>query len=318
MPSKLIIGSEETDLIDLEVCFKCKQSIFGLTSGCCENCGHWYHLGCADVTRRDIQKIIKEDKWTCSDTCLDENIVVPGSHEKSNKSNEFSMKKMCHVNNDDEHRLTNVERRINELSDKFIELDKSSKNIEYLLCQIEQDQYRNCIVIAGRFLKDVEPIDKVKKLLNTIGAGQLFTEVVSVSVLGDTGRKQSVIEVVGNNQQTRYQSILVKFKTNHAKTRVMERKKVFGQVLLSTPGNKTRKRYVTIRDYLSNYNMKLYNEVKKFKFSMGLAYCWIQNGRILLRESQKSKVILIKNVSMLDEIRQKHEKSRRKSIISCQ
>lgn len=83
----------------------------------------------------------------------------------------------------------------------------------------------------------------------------------------------------------------------------MDKKKTKRSLFANEIGlNTAPDRQIYIRDHLTTFKMKLFQEAKKIKYNLEFKYLWVKNSRIFLRQQADSVVYSIQSRNDINKI----------------
>ncbi|GJQ78640.1 hypothetical protein Trydic_g11744 [Trypoxylus dichotomus] len=105
---------------------------------------------------------------------------------------------------------------------------------------------------------------------------------------------------VNNKQRDQSRPVLVQFVSRKKCTEFKEKKRT---ILINRDlDRRDSKRKIYIYEYLSNYHKRLLWDTKQYVKKNGFRYVWVQNGKILIRRNEGSKIYQIQQNADLNKI----------------
>lgn len=261
-----------------------------------------------DNTQR-IQKIVN-DQLEClrtelTDVKKENTEIVRSINFLSDKYDEIANKVDNNTRKDEANKL-----ELDSLSATAKQTDARLDKIEAGLNQQAQDSQKNNLVITG-LTKSQNPLDTFWKLAELIKADVSKNEVISVELLK---KYQPTTQQQNQAAKERFvaDTILVRFKSNEAKGRFIQAKATLGVAFASqvkevvAPSsngkNGSRPRAIYFRDHMTEFSMELFDKAKSKQTALKYRFLWTKNGRILMRQSENSKVHRISTIADLDKL----------------
>lgn len=247
----------------------------------CDRCEKWCHRNCLNMSKTSFKKHEKsKSEWLCP-KCL-------GNNSRDIINNQT--KKDAYTIGDIMEKLTEMDKKYTKLLERYEEqtiinreLREELQLIKRTLNTREQHELNNNIVIQGVPRKENEKVEeiveKIAKTLNVINNADKMYRLGSGS-----GNTAAPIKVIFKNADDKKKWMLAK-KSKEVTTAV------FGLNNNPTP--------IYINHDLTKQNLILFKAAKQFKKDNNYKYVWINNGKILLRQTDTSKTILIEDESDL-------------------
>lgn len=186
-------------------------------------------------------------------------------------------------------KLDEMDKKHNVLLEKFNEqlkinndLQEELKLIKQQLNKKEQNELKNNLIIQGVPYKDNENLgDLITKIGQNLEVplGRNYTAFR----MGKDSSKNSAIKVIFEEEKT--------------KAMLMKSKKRF-QLNSSHLGFATNCKVFLNHD-LTKANVRLYKAARQFKNEEGFKYIWMNNGNVLLRKDDNSKVMVVNSEEQL-------------------
>lgn len=212
------------------------------------------------------------------------------------KSLEFSMEQMEELRvastvKDVQKKLVLIEKRQEKEENESKEWKSKIRGLETLVQELNQKS-ENCKLELSGFPTNlnVEVNNIARELLSKVDGshiGQVTAERVS--------------KVYG--QQTNRTSIVMKFESVEKRNVILNKIKqekihLKAGDLLKT-GDPTP---VYVNEFLTSYYRRLFYEAKKLKMDKKYAYLWVEDGKILLKKTQDSRVVRLTSMEDLGKI----------------
>lgn len=187
-----------------------------------------------------------------------------------------------------EHRMILMERRVDKSESENKELKSKLRSMEIQVNGQNQKDYNTKIEISG--IKDSE-VDKdkvVKQILNKVEnkAEEIFFKSEKVTKKGENGKTSLVVEFRSRDIR------------NMVLTKIKE-KRLYTQLDDVFPNNGS---HVYINEALSPYYKKLMYQASKIKREKNYAFLWVNDGKILLKKAEGSKIMRLDCMDDLGKI----------------
>lgn len=183
-----------------------------------------------------------------------------------------------------------------------------------------QSDLKNNLVITG-LSKTAQPADTFWKLVELMRADIVREDVESVVLLKrhdaageQNNRHQAHNQQAPGQQESRQQTfvsdtILVRFRSNEAKGKLIRAKQALGIVfaeqvkgLVARSRDPQRPRVIFFRDHLTDDTMKLYELARASKERAQYKFLWTKNGQILMRKAEGSPVVRVNTAVDLEKL----------------
>lgn len=185
-------------------------------------------------------------------------------------------------------------------------LNNAVTNLEGQLNRIEQEKLKNNIVISG-VGKIEQPEEIFKRIIHKLEANILDEEILAVEVLN---KKKS-----DNTQKRGFANytLLIKLNTAKAKEELLKKKKAAGKLFTSQLMNAEsevqnrsghhRDKELFVRDHLTRYTQRLFEEAKQLQVAKVIKYLWTKNGRILASNGLQQRTVEIMSLDDINRLR---------------
>lgn len=310
-------------------CGKCNDEV---TDGVvCSSCDGYLHYGCSGISEVSYRKMGPEKKstWKCWQ-CRDQGKVTDNGIQKVLQEikllrSEFSPMKS------DIHKLTagvdHLNIKLEEMESRFCKLESRVTIVEEknstVISKLQHDLAAANLVIAT-LQCDKERSEQFSRLNNLeisgvpVASGENLHTIlnlvcVKVGVSLDERDVDRIHRVrrfdaaansaAGQQQPSRHPAIIVRFTRRVCKDRVlaaMRARRVLTSADLGLSGPTSN---IYMGDHLTPANKLLLRRARELKTVLGYQYLWIRDGKILMRKSDKSKVILIAKSEDLEKLK---------------
>jgi len=279
----------------------------------CNNCFMWFHVAClGKSSKSSMAKLAKLSQWFCSEKCSEnhQRNAEPKSVVKGSKlaiPENPTIKDLCQllIQHMDASRAD-----IDRVTRIIVDNEKKHTNeVRYLrseINQLKQQQIENNVIISGFPLKLLKPSDVVTKILEVLGAPEMFS--FSAQVLSEQRQKkqQQQHQHRKQQQQRKHQEavlIRVHFERRSMKTDFMAAIKQHGPFFANEINGGDSNNQIYIRDELTAYYNKLAYETRILKKDLQFQYCWFKNFRMLIRKTQNSRIYSFRSFEDLEEFK---------------
>ncbi|CAG9136586.1 unnamed protein product [Plutella xylostella] len=203
-----------------------------------------------------------------------------------------------------------------ELKDVLIKLKTATKTIENLknensVLSIKVADLTNRVASVEQHARECNvEIDCVpeNRNENIVEVVKKIAHTVSYDLANDDIRSCFRISKM-NKQSDRPRSIIAKLPSSRCRDELLAAVKVFNKSAphsdkLSTShlGIQGDKRFIFVSEHLSPVNKSLHAATRRIVKERGLKHCWVRNGQILVRKTDFSPIIIIKNLEMLNNL----------------
>lgn len=260
---------------DCQICYKIVQEEDEALL--CDKCERWSHRMCLGMNKTNYKKLEKsKNPWIClkcSNPASNKSTIKNMEPKKDNYTNSDIMEKLMEMDEKYSKLFAKYEeqRQINEDLKNELQVIKKQLNVK------EQQQLNNNIIIQGVPYKENEKVEEtIRKITNILG---VVNNAEKCFRLGSgNGSKLAPIKVVFKNSEDKEKWMLAK-KNKNLNTAIFEQ---------SNPPKP-----IYLNHDLTKRNFELFMAAKKFKNDNDYKYLWINNGKILMRKSDDSKILLI-------------------------
>lgn len=219
--------------------------------------------------------------------------------------------------------LRTVQANVDRLSKWSTESAGVIAKLEAGLNKQAQSDLANNLVITG-LAKTAQPVDTFWKMVELMRADIMREEVGSVVLLkrhdavGDQNNDMQTPHQQSTGQQAARQqasqafvsdTILVRFRNNEAKGKLIKAKQALGIVfaeqvkgLVARARDPQRPRVIFFRDHLTNETMKLYELARASKERANYKFLWTKNGQIYMRKAEGNPVVRVNTAVDLEKL----------------
>lgn len=191
--------------------------------------------------------------------------------------------------------LESLFQKITQLETDVSSLQSENKDLRFLLDDQEQYSRRNCLEIHGvPEMRGENVLSEVVKIGRAIGAEIDPNMIDNCHRLG---------RFRPGSPSTR--GIIVKFVRNLDKENVLRCRKVKRNLTSSDLGFTTPSCSIFINENLTARQKILLSSARKLKRTCNIAYVWSKNGKIYLKENDRSAVIPVTSESVISEVEKK-------------
>lgn len=260
----------------------------------CDKCGKNYHSQCTKLSRREFERLLKNESemYTCH--CCDEG----GDLRNELKTIKTELKKLEKLEKLDQltesitymsAKFDEVFKDVQENKSKIKEIEKENKKLKNEIKTLKEsvkylnnDRVKNDCVISGLTLDDnVKPIDAVVDLSKKVGLE------INTNAIDD-------VYFVGNKKQSNEKrTIVVKFASKLHKDKLMSAKPNLKENVLT--------KTVYVNDFHSKETLNLLYYAKSLK-SIGYQHVYARNGKVFCKKSNISRQLFIKCEDDVDKM----------------
>lgn len=281
----------------------------------CSNCDLKFHGFCVDMSDGDISYLKQENKeWICSECqslrrksmvleqaadegqlTLADIVKILNDIRADNKKMEKNLGKSidhCHEAIDEVvKRLDVQEKLMNEYKEKMESYETEIKalklkneELENRLTDIEQYSRANCLEIHGIPYSPTENVEDI-----VVSVGEALGCQINKNLIEACHRlgKRS-----GENKSS---PIIVKFIKRNVKEDILQKRRV-KRDFSTRHMNLQSDMPVYINESLCPVRRAVFYEARRVKNEKGYKYLWIRNGKILIRKTDGSQVIDLRNI----------------------
>lgn len=275
----------------------------------CRSCKECVHINCLNANKTSLDEINKKE-WICPQCSINnQNATIQltpnfqqmflqideccGKDDPSNKDIIILLKGMLHsqefISQQFEQLKTSVQSTVAENRKLKTSVEILEKKVQYLESEfnkIEQDRYKNNIVITG--IPNGEKLNP-KEVLTQIG------KIIDVDISLDNIIQSRYMS--SKNKQTKYSPIFFEFNNNIIKHTIMEKIKLNGPIVPAQLNITSSNKKITIHDYLTDFNKKLLQEIYQLKSEFSIKFIWSKHGAVFARQTETSNIIRINSAS---------------------
>ncbi len=165
---------------------------------------------------------------------------------------------------------------------------------------IQQQQYQNNIQIVG--MPETKDTDEVKQLIK-LGKDKMGIKLKTSDI--------KEVTRLGKNDSSTPRKVIVRFQNKTAKEKFCEHKKKL------TP-HKDPKKNIYLNDHLTKHRQNLLYAGRQLVKSRKLFAAWSQNGNVLIRKTESSKITQVSDHSDLMKIKEDDSDSdKSRSSVGC-
>jgi hypothetical protein len=313
------MGRSKSDKVIDRKCNECKSDVYpGEQVLTCTTCQHPFHNDCIGIDRATFKKIQNQPNWTCSEKCkkaLDVKKKSSSNAESlpqnpSNRDIFLAIKEIQNAQSfiSDKYdellsKVNNMLGRFEVMENRINKLEKENANLKSHWnkqksekAKSGQSDLNNNVIVSGvpnRIENIAETFNKIANgVINDYDVG---SNVVSIERLF-TPKLDENEDSAGNKKALDKIPIVVKFSSESSKAKFMESVKINKGVYTAIEcGVSNDDSKIFIKDQISSYNMQLLKETKKLKVDGKVKFVWFQNGNVLVRQDETSKIIKIKS-----------------------
>lgn len=295
-------------------------------------CKSVYHLKCADITVSQLTEMKLSgivSRWTCSLCHIGTNHKeIPSSFKSTDdcadqpslsyiaqmirdlmSENILLRKSITETHTKLDEQTSKLEELINKTKELEVENQKLKiENVELQASLDEQEQYsrRNCVEIHGMPEVNGEVVvSEVIKIGRAIGMEITPYMIDNCHRLGRQNASSPAIR-----------GILVKFLRNLDKENFLKCRKIKRSLTSSDLGFQTPNSAIYINENLTQYRRSLLSATRKLRKACNIMYVWTRNGKIYLRENEKTPVVNVSSESVLSAVEKKCKEQAREILNS--
>nr|CAI5840816.1 unnamed protein product [Callosobruchus analis] len=266
---------------EIENCNICRKKVQDNQDGLlCEKCLIWKHRVCIDMSTRAYEQISKSTQpWFC-DPCK------KADGDKQKQSTSGSVVTLEDVMD----KLIKMETKYDVLMKKYNEQVAINEKLQVDIVKIksqlnkqEQLNLRNNVIIQGIPQKSNENVTDIVKTISE------KLEVQNVS--------NFIAYRLGNGSGDGSRPIKIEFSDENSKLKFMKSKKRLKLTSKDLGFNENKKVY--LNHDLTATNLELLKAARICKQKMDFKFLWINNGNILMRKDENSKVIFVDDLEQL-------------------
>lgn len=273
-------------LFDKSHCAHCKKATNGEKDVRCAKCNLLFHNACSGLSRTDLQSLAVKSPHSLSYMC-DSCYTTKSGDEKSIEKLSAELKKFLKCELTDiskaidffSKKIDDYEEEKKECYQKLKEVQNENKSLKQMVNQIEQTSLETSLEIQGLEIKnDENPIIPVEYILKKLDCEDII-------------RTNSIVNCYSTKK-----SITLKLNSKAAKDRILTQKKKNGNFTAKDLKYSSSEKTIFINEKLTPANNQLLWLARSTK-SMGYKFAWTKNGRVLLRKTQDSPIIYIKDAN---------------------
>lgn len=313
-------------------CTICSKSTAGKKAKIkCNDCELVFHGSCVNLSETDIQFYEQEGEVFRCESCskkrrasmrveselsknepnIDQVLkILMDMREESksqiqkldaeiNKSLEFhsdQMKELTNIVKAQSDSLKNFENMYQQVYEENQKLKKTVIELEQKVDDMEQYSRGNCVEINGIPEKENESVLELVKKLGTSLNFPINDEMV------DTCHR------VGQKTPGRTRGIIVKFTRRTVKEEILRQRRIKRNLNTKDIGfTDSNAEVIYMNESLTPHRRKIFNEARALKKEKGYTFLWVRNGKILLRESEGSRVIAVTSSAQITKLRDKKD-----------
>lgn len=254
----------------------------------------WQCRSLVKVSDNGIQKVIQEIKLLRSEFSSFKSDIHTLSSKIDNLNTRFEglESRFCHL----EDRVTVIEEKNKTVTSK-LQHDLAAANAEIAALQWDKERSEqfsrlNNMEISGVPVTSGENLHTILNLV-CVKVG-ISLDQRDVDRVHRVRRFESVSDnAAGRQEPSRHPAIIVRFTRRICKDRVlaaMRARRILTTADLGLPGSSSN---IYLGDHLTPASKLLLRRARELKNELAYQYLWIRDGKIMMRKSDKSKVILI-------------------------
>lgn len=204
----------------------------------------------------------------------------------SNQIDELNLKyeKLWKENDQLKKEVNNVKSHQKEQAEQIVSLQAD-------IDVFQQSNLANNVIIGG-VPNNIDEKNALSSIMTVLKTDCSINDVKEIIKLPNT---------MQNNQNS--QLLLVKFKLNSAKMEFVVKKKEKKSLFVNELGfNAPADRQIFVRDHVTSYKKKLFNECREIKEQFNMKYLWMNGSNILMRQQERSKVFAIASMNDLNKL----------------
>lgn len=244
----------------------------------------------ADDDIMDMRKMMREmtRKWDMFDKDVRKKL---DDYEANMKFYGDSVEEVARTVKEFQHKMIVMEKRLDKSEAENKELKTRLKAMEVEIQESAQKDYLCSLEISGIKDKNINP----KLISDTIltKAGLKPEEIknnvkLMTKKVGEEKVEKTILSLTFQSPEVRNE-VLAKMKSS----------KVWSKLEDSVNRDKS---YIFINEALSPYYRKLFYEARKVKIDKKYKYLWVQNGNILLKKTENSRIIKLSSMEDLGKM----------------
>ncbi len=206
------------------------------------------------------------------------------AHEKSGREAKETIESL-------ETEVAKMKRRVEKLEFSNAQKETKIKDLKLKLDAAEQMKYDRSLQIVGlpEVKDDVEESKQIIKISKELGIKVKSSDIEDITRLG-------------KKKDHKRRNVIIKLKDKSVREKMFDQRKKL--VKDSDP-----KKNIYINDQLTKYRQNLLFASRKLVKSKKLFAAWSQHGNVLIRKTEKSKIIAVQNHEDLMKIKHKDDSS---------
>lgn len=210
-------------------------------------------------------------------------------------------KRLIAENTDFKAEISHLKSEISNLKEKFPRFEEAQEQTEKGI-SFEQQQINSNIIIRGVDLEENTGNDHLLETFNQIRTHLGVSEINDFEAV-----EIGIIKSKSNSDKDKItlpKTIQVKFRSVDHKRRFLQIRRAKKSVLPSEVGlNQKSKKTILIVEQLTKQNQELLYNARSLRTSSNFKFVWSNNGQILARLRQGSKVIRIENINHVNQLK---------------
>lgn len=196
--------------------------------------------------------------------------------------------------------LTSLESKITGLETDRVAMDKKITFLEEKLDHFERSSIKTCVEIRN-----------VPKVPNE-NKNSLYNKIKTLSKTLEIELQSSDIRDISrlpSKKDSKTSNVTVEFSNTLLRHNFLDSAKLFNKNNVNGKLNSTHLGFdsltncpIYIAEQLTTYAKKLFFNTRSFAKTNQYTYCWVSNGRIMLRKSTDSPHIIVKNEQQLNDL----------------
>lgn len=313
-----MVRNRKSDVLESK-CQKCNGEVYvaerNLT---CTFCKGIFHNDCVQVDRINYEKIKKLPVWFCNPKCkksydkekgeqcdLPENptnrdiLIAIQSLKTSQDFLSDKYEDLVLKFDDVIKTVKSLDKRITDLEDEKQALKtrlEKELNINRVMNEVsEQDRLKNHVILSGVSNEVESSVVMVKKICQKLDP--------NLNISDDDVLKVERLFVQNENipadKKIKKIPLIVIFKNIEMKTKIFEAQKQKKELFsdeCELPGENGK---MFFRDQLSSSSFKTLKAARVLRFSNKIKYAWVQEGKVLVRKNDTSRITWIKSINDL-------------------
>ncbi|GJQ79292.1 hypothetical protein Trydic_g15450 [Trypoxylus dichotomus] len=308
-----------------DVCFKCAAKLpnhgdFVVCQGC--SCGYHYECSISSATYSSMG-IKKKAGWRCENCREKRRAKEDDSPSIESQKNPSEALKISSEISEIKSILVGLSEQMRDVvqSQKFLsaQYDDIKSGQDRIGSQLEQVEKRMGEIMEREKVRDTE-IEELSRRIALLeqGDNDRKLELHGIDEIPGVNIEEIIFEIankleiklessdlesiyrVNNKQRDQSRPVLIQFVSRKKCTEFKEKKRT--TLINRDLDRRASERKIYIYEYLSNYHKRLLWETKQYAKKNGFRYVWIQNGKILIRRNEGSKIYRIQENADLNKI----------------